>query len=262
MEKKMKKILYLLVLFFGVSALFAQDDDLDKFSFETEPLKSESSPYFAVGAGYQFTFMMINYDEVNKYIADKIGLDKLKGVFTVSGVHGFTGLVVIPNTRLGFYGISGSKISEKNNSSTNTKTSTELKIAMNAFSLDYGIVPFKGFAILPGFNFGWGNLTIETYETPESINWSDIDKIVVGTAKMSRIENKFMLFQPQISFEYAVTNFAMLRANANYNITFDNPLADKAWLFNKDAQIKNPPSKLNSNGLGIQIGIYLGLFNY
>lgn len=258
----MKKLFLLVLLVIGTTNLFSQDNELDNFSFETEPLKSESTPYFAVGAGYNFNFLMMNYDEVNKYVVEKLGLEKFKGVFTINGVHGFTGLVVIPNTRLGFFGMTGSKEVSKENVSLNTKMSSELIVSVNGFSLDYGLVPFKGFAILPGFNFGWGNYTLETIETPAKFDWSEIDKINVGSAKMNRIENKFMFLQPQVSFEYAVTNFAMLRANVNYNLTFDNPLADKSWTFNKEAEIKNPPSKLNANGLGIQIGIYLGLFNY
>jgi len=260
----MKKLFVLLLFLICTSNsnLFSQDDELDNFSFETEPLKSESTQYFAVGAGYNFNFLMMNYDEVNKYVVDKLRLDKFKGVFTIHGVQGFTGLVVIPNTRLGFFGMTGSKEVSKENSELNTKMTSELIVSVNGFSLDYGIVPFKGFAILPGFNFGWGNYTLETIESPTKLDWGKIDKINIDSAKMNRINNKFMFIQPQLSFEYAVTNFAMLRANVNYNLTFDNPLADKSWTFNKEAEIKNPPSKLNSNGLGIQIGIYLGLFNY
>ena len=115
----MKKVLFLLLfVLLATSSILAQDDELDNYSFETEPLKSESNPYFSVGAGYQLTFLTLNYDELNKYVADKLGLDEFSGIFTLGGVHGFTGLVVIPNTRLGFYGVSGSKISEKENSST------------------------------------------------------------------------------------------------------------------------------------------------
>ncbi len=259
----MKKALFLLLFaLVATTRLFAQDDELDNFSFETEPLKSESNPYFSVGAGYQLTFLSLNYDEINKYVADKLGLDKFEGIFTLGGVHGFTGLVVIPNTRLGFYGISGSKFTEKENSSTNLKRTAELKVVINGFSIDYGIVPVKSLAVLPGLNFGWGNYTLETTETPTSIDWNDVDSINVGSAKMNRIENKFMMVQPQLSVEYAVTNFAMIRANVHYNLTFDNPLVDKKWTFNKDAELKNTPNKMNSNGLGLQIGLYLGLFNY
>lgn len=259
----MKKVLFLLLfVLLATSSILAQDDELDNYSFETEPLKSESNPYFSVGAGYQLTFLTLNYDELNKYVADKLGLDKFSGIFTLGGVHGFTGLVVIPNTRLGFYGVSGSKISEKENSSTNLKRTAELKVAINGFSIDYGIVPVKGLAVLPGVNLGWGNYILETTETPTTIDWKDVDNIIVGSAKMNRIENKFMMVQPQLSIEYAVTNFAMIRANVHYNLTFDNPLVDKKWTFNKDAELKNTPSDMNSNGLGLQIGIYLGLFNY
>lgn len=135
-------------------------------------------------------------------------------------------------------------------------------ITMNGFSLDYGYVPFKGFAILPGLNLGWGRYELESIETPLNVDWSDFDKIDITNTKMNQIENSFMFVQPQISFEYAVTNFAMLRANVAYNVTFDNPLVDKEWVLNKTTDIKNVPSKMNSNGVSFEIGIYLGLFNY
>ncbi len=262
----MKKILLLLMLMLGFINAFAQDDDLDSYSFETEPLKSESTPYFAIGAGYNYSFLMMNYDEVNKYVVDKLGLKKFDGAIALSGVHGFTGLVVIPNTRLGFFGMSGSKLSEADvKSSSGTKEGTrssELTVSMNGFSLDYGYVPFKGFAILPGFNFGWGQYKLESVESPLVMDWSDFDKIDLSGTKMNRLENSFMFVQPQLNLEYAVTNFAMLRANVAYNLSFANPLSDKDWLLNKNTEVKNVPSKMNSNGVSFQIGIYLGLFNY
>lgn len=245
--------------FLAIPAI-AQDDELDGFSFETEPLRSEKMPYFAIGAGYQFSFLFMNYDEVNKIVVDKLGLDKFEGFMYINGIHGFTGLVIIPNTRLGFFGVSGSKISEKeivNNLAEKELHSAELSISFNGFSLDYGFVPLKGLAILPGFNLGWGRYILESSVTPITIDYSDLANL-----SMQRIENSFMFVEPQISIEYAITNFAMIKANAGYSLTFDNPLAKKKWLLNNNAEIKNAPKDMNANGFKAQIGVYLGLFNY
>ncbi len=257
----MKKFFVLFALLLSVAVLKAQDDDFEGFSFDTEPLRSEKSPYFAVGAGYQYSFLFLNYDDLNKY-AKNIDLDDFDGIFYVGGIHGFTGLVIVPNLRLGFFGISGSKITEKDISAYGSETekrASELNIAMNGFSLDYGIVPFKALAILPGVNFGWGRLEIESYQSQPTKNWADIG---LDNNKMHRIENSFMFVQPQINIEYAVTNFAMLRLNASYNITFDNPLSDKKWVYNNHTELSNVPSGINSKGFSAQIGLYLGLFNY
>ena len=261
----MKKLLMLISLFFIYSVGNAQDDYLDSFSFDTEPLRSESTPYFSIGAGYTYQFMFMNYDEINKYVGDKLGLDEFEGIMYLSGVHGFTGLVVVPNTRLGFFGVSGSQISEKDildNGSKVGVTASELYVSMSGFSLDYGFVPFKSLAILPGFNIGWGKYEIENTESPNTIDWNDFNRINMPGSKMNRIKNRFMFVQPQLNIEYAVTNFAMLRLNMAYNLTFDNPFVDKKWTFNHETEMKNVPSKMNANGFSASIGIYLGLFNY
>lgn len=245
----------------SVTLLNAQDDDFEDFSFDTKPLRNEKNPYFAIGAGYQYSFLFLNYDDLNKYV-QSIGLDDYDGIFYVGGIHGFTGLVVVPNLRLGFFGLSGSKITGKDIHAFGLETekrASELTIEMNGFSLDYGIVQVKELAILPGVNFGWGRLEIESYQSKPTKNW---DNIGLDDNKMHRFENSFMFVQPQISIEYAVTNFAMLRLNAIYNLTFDNPLSDKKWVYNNHTELAGMPSGINSKGFSAQIGLYLGLFNY
>lgn len=260
----MKKILMIAMILFASFVAYAQDENLDEYSFETEPLKTEKTPYFAIGAGYTYSFMFLNYDELNTY-AKKMGhTDEFDGVFYVGGIHGFTGLVVIPNLRLGFYGVSGSKLLEKETTenSTNYTLTSEMKLAMNGFNLDYGFVPFKSLAILPGVSFGWGRMEIESYKNESSVDWDDISKVDMTNNPMHRIEHSIMFVQPQLNIEYAVTNFAMLKLNLAYNLTFDSPLADNKWVYNNNSELKNAPKDLNANSFSAQIGLYLGLFNY
>ncbi len=260
----MKKLFALLALFILSVPLFAQDDSLAVFSFESEPLRSESTPYFSIGAGYTYSFLFMNYDKLNDYVNGKLGLDNFSGPFYLSGVHGFTGIVIIPNMRLGFFGISGTKLVEKDITAgaSTTKRTSELYVGLNGFSLDYGYVPFKNFAILPGVNFGWGSFELTSYETPSAIDWTSVDKIDVAGTSMNRIENSIMFVEPQINIEYAITNFSMVRLQLGYNYTFDSPLANKKWMLNNNAELKGVPSGMNSNGLKASLGLYLGLFNY
>ncbi len=236
--------------------MFAQDDQLDSLNFEVTPVVEEKPPYFALGGGYSGTFFFINMDELNKHFTDKaFNIGEIKSNIYVSGAQGFTAIGVVPNLRIGFFGVSGSTKSETGNDTLTT--GAEVSVGFTGFSLDYGFLPFKSLAILPGISFGWADMTIESYKTQKEFDFNNYPASCYANNYLDRADGAYYFVQPAINIEYAVTPFLMARINAHYVLPFSGE-----WKFNRNADLKNVPSKVQPGGFGLQFGIFVGLFNY
>lgn len=256
----MKKLfLTTIIIAMTVVSAIAQDDRLDDFTFDTEPIQRESIPYFAVAGGAIVGFHFANYDALNEQI-DGFGFDdSFEGQLTMWGAQGFTGTVFVPNLRIGFFGMSGTKTISKD-ITTDGSTSTrymDYSVGQSGLSLDYALVPFKSFAILPGVSVGRGELTVETYQTSGDVSWPGFAPTPVNQTNLQRLENGYWFVKPELYFEYALTNFLMFRASAAYNMTFGSK-----WKYNNESEIADMPDKFNANALQVQVGLFLGLFNY
>jgi len=160
---KILKITFVFILGFALSVnLKAQDDRLDDMDFEEIPIVEQRPDYFSIGAGYLGDFRFINFDEINKKL-EEFSLPGFSGNMFISGAHGFAGIGIIPNLRLGFMGISGS--SNINQDDAQHKTGSNLFLDVTAFSIDYGIVLFSHFAVLPGVKVGWSSLRQEIFKS-------------------------------------------------------------------------------------------------
>lgn len=238
----------------------AQDDRLDDFTFDTEPIQRESIPYFAVAGGAIVGFHFPDYAELNNQLkAANFNVPEFSGLIPMWGAQGFTGTVFVPNLRIGFFGMGGTStvsapVTGEGSSSTRY---VDYSISQSGISLDYALVPFKSFAILPGVSIGRGNLSIESYQTAQGIEWNDFTPIPSKPTNLTRLENGYWFVKPELYLEYALTNFLMFRASAGYNFVFGSK-----WTMNNESEVSNVPDKLNSPGPQLQVGLFLGLFNY
>ncbi len=247
------------LLFFSGN-IFAQDDRLDELEFESATIKEEKPPYFAIGGGYTGTFIFTNFTELNKKLLEptfNFSQDALTAPIFLSGVQGFTAIGIIPNVRLGFLGMGGSKTVEKKDSLINLNKHVEYSMSFQGVSIDYGIILMKSLALIPGITFGWGTRTIEVYQAPSEISWDKFNAIANLNNFLNRAEGNFYFLQPNINFEYALTPFFMIRANAGYALSFGGE-----WKFNRTANLTGVPKKIDANGFTVQLGLFLGLFNY
>lgn len=239
---------------------FSQDDRLDELEFESATINEEKPPYFAIGGGYTGTFIFTNFDELNKKLLEqtfRFSEDALSAPIFLSGVQGFTAIGIIPNVRLGFLGMGGSKRVEKRDTIINLNKNVEYSLSFQGVFIDYGFILMKSLALIPGITFGWGNRTIEVYQAPAEISWDQFEAIGDINKFLNRAEGNFYFVQPNINFEYALTPFFMIRANVGYSLSFGGE-----WTFNQTSKLSNVPDKIDANGLTLQLGLFLGLFNY
>ncbi len=247
----MKKFLLIMIFLFAISELAFSQSEHEGIQFEESNVKIENPSYFGLGGGYVGSFLFLNLDEINT-ISKEMSLNDLKSPFFLSGAQGFTAIGIIPNIRIGFSGYSGLKKVEKVN---DYKTTFGLKygVGFTGFSIDYGFVIFKNFAILPGLGLGWSSIEITKYNI-SNFDWSNL-KSNIYTSNI--LEGNFLFLEPHLTVEFAVTPFLMIRLGAQYPFSF----AGK-WNVNDVIEVTNVPSSLKPTGFAINFGIFVGLFNY
>lgn len=245
-------VCFILALTVTLGNIQAQDDKLDKLSFEESPLLDEKQPYFAVGGGFLGTFLFTNFDELN-LSATSFGVGEFKSPVFMTGAQGFTAIGIVPNIRVGVLSVGGKATSQKTDTASLLRT-MEYSTSLTGFTLDYAIQPFKHFAIIPGVMFGLGTVAVERSQTTAARGYTD--PLPSTNNFFHRMDAGITVLQPNLNIEYAVTQFSMIRVNAGYMMSF---VGD--WKADRQTIITGVPDNINSSGLTLQFGIFVGLFN-
>lgn len=250
----MKCIMILFALFFV--NLNAQDDRLDEFTFDEQQFE-EKTVYFGIGGGYSGSFFIQDMTDINKYIQDmNFGVDELKDNMYHHGLELMSSTVIIPNTRIGFFRYSGSSEASTDidvGDEAYTR-SVEVSNFMTGVPFEYTFMPFKSFAIIPSLAFGYGNYNLDLRQAPDKVDFNETNN---ENYFMQNISTSYWFAMPRFQIEYAFTQFTVIRMSAFYMASFAQD-----WELNKEATLENVPDGFNPNGYAIQIGLFLGLFNY
>lgn len=257
----MKFLLGLLLLSgFVLSATFpvmAQDEDLDKLSFEETPLVDQESPYFVIGGGFIATWHFSNFDEIHKNtrLANFAAADMEAPIF-LSGGAGFVTIPYLPNFRVGVFAAAGGK--RVTATVGDTTRTLSYSLGYTGGSIDYAVQITKKLTILPGLNIGGGALTVETGQTVGKRDYStELGAPTNPNNFYGKMTSSFAFIQPNLNIEYSVTSLSLLRINAGYMLGFMG-----AWRADlSTTEMVHVPKEINSNGLTLQVGLFLGLFN-
>lgn len=236
----------------------------NEFDFSDIPVDEEKPPYIGVGGGYTGMFTWINLNELNK-LAESLGMSDFTGGLWMNGGGGFTAIGVVPNLRLGVYGFNGSRQKSQEfpiNNQSYTRT-IRFSNGLTVAHIDYAIPLFRGFTVLPGTLIGAGSNTLEISQslTSGTTFGTIADPAHFGGTSTgdlnayARISRSYLAVTPTVNFEYAFTQFFMLRGGVSYALT----AAPSDWTDSGDITITNVPS-FKSDGLTAQIGIFVGLF--
>ncbi len=257
-------IVTLILLGTGIARAQGGTGNGNEFDFSDIPVDDETPPYIGVGGGYIGTYSFIKLDELNG-IAEQLNVPDFKGGLWMNGGGGFTAIGLVPNLRLGVYGMGGSKYKSQNVTIGSTEYSRTIRFStgLTVAHVDYAIPLFRAFTLLPGLMLGAGSHTLEVGQTrmPEEsfgnlVNPSRFGgDSVFGDNQFVRISRSYFALTPTVNFEYAVTQFFMLRLGATYAVT----LAPSDWTDGGDIVIKDVPN-VSANGLAVNIGLFVGLF--
>jgi hypothetical protein len=255
------------MLVFGTIVLSAQDDELDDWAFDSEPLKEEKTPYFALAGGYTGTVFFANMDDINTMLNGVFDFetDALSSTMYFHGFEIFTGIPFIENFRAGFYTKSGSTMNEFNlDDEAGSMRHAEYSISNSGINFEYAFVPTSKLAITFGTGIGWGNVQLDIYQSVENIDWNEITTNQPNETFFHRAEAGFLMLEPKLNIEYAVQSWLALRVSGNYALSFMETglFSDASWQYNQSSGINNFSEDINASGLGVQFGLMIGLFNY
>ncbi len=236
----------------------AQQDELDLSQLEIPQAPEEVSiPYFGIGGGFAGIFLFPTLDELNQK-TQSWGLGEFSVPLFLGGAEGFTAIGIVPNVRVGIFGVGGSKRLQRSfqlNGTEVTRT-VELSVGMTGLSLGYAIVPFRSFTLLPILSAGWGMLTIELAQAPATTRWEEVGATADSVTFLHRLAASALFVHPQLYVEYAPLPFLALRLGGGYALS-----SMGEWKQNRTARLEGVPSKVNFSGASAQFAIFLGLFN-
>jgi hypothetical protein len=213
-------------------------------------------PYFGFGGGFIGTFVAWNTSPVNSISRDYFQADVPYPSFLyMSGAHGILSTGIIDNLRIGIDGRFGSARRTHILSPTQERAiSTD--ISMTSLTLDYMFIPLKGLAIAVGTGIGFGSQIVEfSSYTPSAFSFPGI---VAGATTSFRMQTSDILLQPMVNCEYLLTSFSMLRLGVGYTA----PLLGSWTASGSGLPITDMPAMTSGQGLSIQFGVFIGLFNY
>lgn len=226
----------------------------DDFTFDDIPVDDVKQYYVAAGGGYLGMMTFMNVDELNK-VAASVNVGKFSGQMTMHGGGGVVSLLFVPNLRFGVFGAAGSQALQAKDQSGGMR-SLRFRTSITAFQADYAVRIFKSLTVLPGVMLGAENYGLEMTQT--EAGGPQFDSLFSGNQGATRnanISNAHPFYLPAVNLEYALTQFFMIRAGVGYKGAFG--VGD--WTNDADVPVRGTPN-INANGLSLQFGVFLGLF--
>lgn len=270
-------ILLLCGILWSTPQLSAQGDDpqsdtseFDDFNFDDIPVDDyRELDYVGFGLGYLGNYGLLPFDEINA-LGAQFGMPEMSPGLLSHRLGVFIGGIGLKNIRYGFYfPISGSKAVTSTVKLPGSNDDYERKLVFSSnrftFQLDYAIfLPQEGLVLFPGlmvsreksevelFQIRAKDLTYQTLFNPDEYNGTVSAE--AARNRYARIERNTFQLQPTVTLDFAVNYFLLLRAGVGYgfNITDD-------WQHASGTSITEVPG-INSDGVQIQFGLFIGLF--
>lgn len=243
----MKRIIFLTIIVLFLNTLATAQDEM---GFDSK---------FALGLGFTPGWIKADVNAINDKMPG-IGIDKLPAGFFATGGSGFISIPFIRNLRIGGMGFGGST----SNSSVANGLNKEVmySVSMGGFTAEYTFPFIPNVAVSIGAILGRGSNTIEIYQHRTELNWDgiwqEVSNPAVETQNIHRkLTNKHFMVTPTLNIDIPFYRFFAFRIGAGYKIAFS-----ETWEYDNNQPLNNIPSKLNSNLLFLQAGIYIGFFNY
>ncbi len=236
------------------------DDDLLK-GFEYEQVHSDtpSKYYQVIGLGYTGTMFFNKVDDFNKILSTNFEMSELKMPLFMNGIGAYLALDPTKNFCLGFNYSSGYQKIEKALAGdlANYSRFMNYRVSFTNFELDYAIMPFRDFAILIGSSIGLSNIKIENFQGKTEYDFNQFLTNNDEKTKYQKIDGSFYYVEPHLAVEYKLSSYVMIKASGGYSFSFS-----PSWEINGESVVNNVPTTLKPEGMVVQAGIYLGIFDF
>ncbi len=250
MHIKMKKILFVALIFLSSNSFFAQEgEDVGWVA------------RFGLAGGFNPSFVFPNLNPINTEVR-KMGLSEISSSsLFLWGGGGYAYIMLIDNLRLGGIGISGSTGSEGMVNGYNREVN--YNYSLGGLTVEYTLPFIKHMAFSVGAIIGAGSQSIEIYQNKNDYTWGSIwGKVNTGGILMHddvnyEISNTFFTIVPTLNLDVPINRFVALRLGGGYIFNFND-----SWKVNNNRNISGVFKELTSNNFFIQTGIYFGFFGF
>ncbi|MEO6047682.1 MAG: hypothetical protein ABIQ57_09415 [Candidatus Kapaibacterium sp.] len=233
----------------------------EDYDFSNIPIGSTEHTYIAFGGGYLGMVPLMKYDKLNTLSRDSLGLAEFQGPLLLNGGGAFISIFILPNVRMGAYGMTGSKAVEKTISlpgdNVAYKRTFRYSNSVTAVQFDYVFRVLGNLIVAPGAMIGGVSNTLE--ETQTRTQDAQFGGLLTGNQAQqnhyARITNGSLFYYPAVNLEYSFTKFVMLRAGFGYA----GSASVGTWTDGADVDIQNVPA-IRSDGFAVQFGVMVGVF--
>ena len=267
----MKKILIIMGVFlfnllivpniYSQEEQISDDDLLNGFDYEPVHSSTPSNAYKVLGIGYAGNMFFTKLEDFSKELQANFDFPELKTPIFMHRFGVYLALDPTKNFSIGYNYASGSKMVEKSLSGDLLGYTRNLDYSVTSHSaeLDYAIVPIKDFAILIGSSIGYSRIGIEYNQVKGDYQYqAQLDPAADANTKYQRMDGSFFFAEPHLILQYKLASNFMFKASGGYSFAFS-----PTWrLNNSDSEIKNVPTSLKPEGMVMQVGLYVGIFDF
>ena len=246
---------FLLILLLFASPLFAQQD-------EEEPLPPPRHGGGAkIGGGVGFTtgYLLMDLDPLNKVLgsANAAPFDS-KGIELYGG-QGYGYIMVIPNLRVGYMNMGGTRRSLSVQGSA-LRRYIDLSVGFSGASFDYVVPVVPRLDIAVGVLIGGGSVEIKMSQDDGLVKsweniWTDLGNAAPVQEYSRKLSGSFFVYQPSVNVEFALLRWLEFRAGASYL-----GMAGSDWKIDDRYDLVGVPDNVNGKGWMINGGIFIGTF--
>ena len=220
--------------------------------------------YFSVGGGLVGSYFIPDLAAFNKNISVPFTGQTVGNKVTMIGGQGFVTVPWVKNLRVGGIGMSGASDCGCNNNYTDSVSGSHMgrlvdyEIGYGALTLDYVLPLSMGrFHVIPGVALGYGSVNVFTRQAVQNESPSFTNYTAGYPNTTHTYTSHFMLYQPQLQFEYAPTGYMMARLAVGYQGT-----SMGTWTVDRNVALASSTlfDGINGSGIVASAGLFFGLF--
>jgi hypothetical protein len=249
--------------FVGILLLLSMFAPLAVPQEEPIPPRRTKAPKVGLFAGYTPGLLFFDVAPINEFLAGT-GMAPLNDeAMFMQGGAGALYILVVPNLRVGFMAMGGSRTGTTANIATGIRQDVDVNISLGGFTFDYvwTVVPRLDVAV--GTMIGWGGMEMtlrkqlpggsQTWQGEKDLftNWN----ATTGTVLTRNLSGGFFTLVPALNVEYAISGWVGVRLGASYVL-----MMAPSWTLDGEYDLAGVPSSVKGSGFMVNAGIFVGTF--
>jgi hypothetical protein len=247
-------VLLFLAFLLSVSTLIAQEE-------EEEPLpppRHGGAAKIGGAVGFTTSFLFLDLDALNKVLGSSNAAPFDNSTMALFGGQGYGYIMVIPNLRLGYMGMGGTKKSLSVQG--NTRRYVDLSTGFNGASIDYVIPVVPRLDVAVGALIGGGSVDIKMSRDDGLVKswdnvWAGFGSGTSAQEYSTKLSGSFFVIQPSLNVEFALLRWLEIRGGVSYL-----GMTGGDWKIDDRYDLVGVPDPVSGKGWMINTGIFLGTF--